>query len=216
MCTSGSDHRAALRGVGAAFVLLVLVAVPLSSAFAAIAPLANTCNGVSELGYPTAPNFAAVGDTVRVTLTLGAGSIQGGNTLTISGVRFNLDCNNSNLGLNCPDDGPVISYQGNLSSTCATGFTSSHSAGDVLPNQVLFTPGTPIAIPANTTNFCTLSFDVRIESRSNDTTPDAIEEVSGYDAALGDGVCNTVPRSLPLICSNTLPGDNSGADARIS
>ena len=203
MCTSCSDHRSSRRRVGTALVLLVLAAVSASSAVAAIAPLANTCNGRSELSYPTAPNFAGVGDVVRVTLTLGAGSIQGGTTLTISGVRFNLDCNNSNLGLNCPDDGPVVSYQGNLSTTCASGFTASHSVGDVLPNQVLFTPGTPIAIPSDTSNFCTLSFDVRLESRSNDTTPDAIEEVSGYDAALGDGVCNTVP---PLAAGDSNSG----------
>ena len=144
-----------------------------------------------------------MGDTVRIVLTIGASTIQGGTTLTINRVRFNLDCNNSNLGLNCPDDGPVVSYQGNLISTCPSAFASSHSAGDVLPNQVVFTPASPIDIPAGAANFCTLAFDVRIETRSADGTPDVIEQVSGYDASLGDGVCNTTP---PLGAGNTNSG----------
>src|SRR4030095_3822773 len=113
------------------------------------APEANTCNGNSELSCPPAPNFASVGDTIRVVLSLGAGGIDGGTTLSISRVRFNLDCNNSNLGINCADDGGVISYQGNLSTTCPSAFTADHNAGDTLPNQVVFTPAAAIVVPAN-------------------------------------------------------------------
>ena len=80
MCTSGSGHVGVRRRVGAAIVLLVLIAVP--AGWAVADPDANTCNGVSELNYPTAPNFAAVGDTVRVVLTLGASTIQGGTETT--------------------------------------------------------------------------------------------------------------------------------------
>ena len=201
MCTSGRRLARARRSLGTAVVLLALFAVP--ARWASADPDANTCNGVSEFSYPTAPNFVGVGDTVRVVLTLGAGGIQGGTTLTVSHVRFNLDCDNANLGLNCPDDGPVVSFQGNLTSTCLTGFTASHAVGDTFPNQVVFTPGDPINIPADNPSFCMLAFDVRIESRSNDGTPDVIEQVSGYDAALGDGVCNTTP---PLAAGDTNSG----------
>src|SRR5262245_54646772 len=127
MCTSGRGLGSARHVLGAAIVLLVCLAVPVRWANADA--LANTCNGVSEFSYPTAPNFSAVGDTVRVVLTLGASTIQGGTTLTISRVRFNLDCDASNLGLNCPDDGPVVSFQGNIQSTCPTGFTADHNPG---------------------------------------------------------------------------------------
>src|SRR6185295_911472 len=131
-----------VKGIGLlALVFGIGLATPAHAARQAT--LANTCNGNSELSYPTAPNFNSVGDNVHVKLTLGAGGIDGGTSLSVSRVRFNLDCNNSNLGINCPDDGPVVSYQGNLSSTCASGFTASHSPGDVLPNQVVFTPGNP-------------------------------------------------------------------------
>jgi hypothetical protein len=167
------------------------------------APEANTCNGNSELNYPTAPNFVALGTTVRVVIQLGAGGIQGGTSLSINRVKFNLDCNNSNLGINCLDDGNVVSYQGNLSTTCAVTFTTPHAAGDFLPNQVVFTPSVPVVIPAGTSNFCTLSFDTKVESTSTDSTPTVVEEVSGFDASSGDGVCDTVP---PLAAGNTNSG----------
>ena len=170
------------------------------------APLANTCNGASELSYPTAPNFSAIGDTIHVVIALGAGDITTGANLSLSinRVKFDLDCQASNLGINCLDDGPAISYQANLTSTCPGGFTTTSVAGDTLPNQVVFIPGAPIVIPANTPNFCRLEFDVKVEARgSNDGTPDVLEEVSGFDASTQDGVCNTVP---PLAAGNTNSG----------
>jgi hypothetical protein len=208
MCRS---FHSIVKGLGVLAVVAVIgfgLATPANARLRAITAtekllFANTCNGNSELSYPTAPNFASIGDTIRVTLSLGAGGIDGGTTLSISRVRFNLDCNNSNLGINCADDGGVISYQANLSTTCASAFVADHVAGDTLPNQVVFTPTTAIAIPANTPSFCTLSFDVRIETTSNDGTPNVIEEVSGFDASLGDGVCNTAP---PLAAGNTNSG----------
>jgi hypothetical protein len=201
MCsTKGSIHRL-YKGLGA---LAIVTAVVIGGARVSMAePDANTCNGSSELNYPTAPNFSSVGDLVHVVLTLGAGGIQGGTSLSINRVRFDLDCNNSNLGINCPDDGGVVSYQGGLSTTCASNFTSSHNAGDLLPNQVVFTPASPIVVPANTPAFCTLSFDVKIETTSNDSTPSVIEQVSGFDASLGDGVCDTAPQ---LAAGNTNSG----------
>jgi hypothetical protein len=167
------------------------------------APDANTCNGNSELSYPSAPNFSSVGDTVHIVLTLGAGGIEGGTSLSIARVKFNLDCNNTQLGINCVDDGGVVSYQANLTTDCASNFTTPTAAGDTLPNQVVFTPDSPIVIPAGATAFCTLSFDVRIETTSNDGTPTTIEQVSGFDASTGDGVCDTTP---PLAAGNTNSG----------
>src|SRR6185503_7670149 len=141
--------------------LLALTAMVALSVPAMASPEANTCNGSSELSYPTAPNFVAIGDNVHVVLSLGAGGITTGSNLTLSinRVKFNLDCQASNLGINCLDDGPVISYQGNLTDTCPGSFSASHSAGDTLPNQVVFTPSSPIVIPANTQNFCQIEFD---------------------------------------------------------
>src|SRR5262245_28833744 len=97
-----------VRGFGIMLVVAaaLAVAVPVMAA-----PAANTCNGVSELSYPTAPNFSAIGDTVHIKIQLGAGGIEGGTQLSISRVKFNLDCDASNLGINCLDDGEVVSFQ---------------------------------------------------------------------------------------------------------
>jgi hypothetical protein len=205
MCRSFQNVMKAMGALALVAVFGIGLATPAKAALAPITEkiLANTCNGSSELNYPAAPNFSAVGDTVRVVLTLGAGGIQGGTSLSINRVRFNLDCDNANLGINCPDDGGVISYQGNLATTCASAFTADHNAGETLPNQVVFTPTSPIVVAAGTPNFCQLSFDVRVETRSNDGTPDVIEQVSGFDASLGDGVCDTAP---PLAAGNTNSG----------
>ena len=119
-------------------------------------------------------------------------------------MRFNLDCDsNAALDINCLDEGEIVSYQGNLSSDCPTGFTASHGVGDTLPNQVVFTPGSPILVPADDDDFCTLEFDVQIEALSVDASPGAIEQVSGFDASQGDGVCDTVPA---LAAGNTNSG----------
>src|SRR4029453_19341118 len=82
-------------------------------------------------------------------------------------------------------------------------FTSPHSGGDALPNQVVFPSSSPILIPAETESFCNLEFDVRIDTGSHDGTHDVIEQIAGFNAATGDGVCNTRP---PLGAGNTNSG----------
>jgi hypothetical protein len=206
MCRSndGSIHWL-FKGLGA---LALVAVVAMSGAQLAMAdpdtPEANTCNGGSELSY-TATNFVQIGDTVHVQMTLSAGGIQGGTTLHVARVRFNLDCDSASLGLNCADDGAVVSYQGNLTDTCdGVVFETTHVAGDTLPNQVVFNyPVGSLDIPANTANYCRIEFDVQVMSNSNDLTPSVIEQVAGYDAATGDGICNTTP---PLATGNTNSG----------
>lgn len=177
-----------IRSVPVVVMLLIL-------GFSSARPSDASCGAVAEPSYPGAMNFQAIGDTVRVRVTLGARSISGGTQLTIWRFRFNLDCNNAILGVACPDDGPVVSYQGNITTDCGVAWNASTAAGATLPNQVVFTPDKQIIVPANTFPFCQVEFDVRVESRSNDGTPDAIEETFGYDAGGFDATCNTLPPS---------------------
>jgi hypothetical protein len=151
----------------------------------------DTCRGSVVLGYPQSPASSRPGDTVRVAIVLGAGLIRGGTTLFVNRLRFALDCNSSSPGIGCADDGPVVSYQGGLTTTCGVAIVADHERGDVLPNQVIFTPVAALAISAGTRSFCRVEFDVRIESPSNDLTPEIIEQVVGFDLSQGDGVCNT-------------------------
>ena len=103
------------------------------------------------------------------------------------------------VGANCLDDGTVVSYRGNLSTTCPVAFTCDHADGDVLPNQVVFTPNGPFSIPPDTPGFCSLDFDIRVEGRSNDLTPDTIEQAIGVDDGAEDVVCDVAGRSRAAV-----------------
>lgn len=192
--------HARTRLVTAVFLLCLV----LCEGYSAASSTTLSCRGRSRLTYTLTSSSSSVGDVIRVGIVLGAGHIDGGTALWVSRVRFNLDCDRSSMGINCPDDGPVVSYQGALITTCpSVTFTSSHSVGDALPNQVVFTSSSPILIPAETESFCNLEFDVRIDTGSHDGTHDVIEQIAGFNAATGDGVCNTRP---PLGAGNTNSG----------
>lgn len=158
----------------------------------------STCNALLRLAYLSGPNFPSVGDTIRVRLTLGTGSIANGTTFTVNRVRFDLDCaappppGPPPGQVGCTDDGSVVGYQGDatITSTCPGVKWSTGHAKASSPNEVVFTPSQPIAIPASTGTFCALEFDVQVVGRSNDGTPDVAEEVAGFDAAQLDGQCD--------------------------
>jgi hypothetical protein len=166
--------------------------------FMAIAPLTahaqNTCNAFLAIGYTGAQPFAVAGDTVTVDLTLGSGDIAGGTQVTIDRVRFEQDCDVSGpLGLGCTDDGAIISYAGDstITTTCAgISWTSNLAGGGTLPNQLVFDASPNLVIPENTPSFCTISFDVVVQSLSTDATPTQIEEVAGFSVVNNDAVCD--------------------------
>jgi hypothetical protein len=86
-------------------------------------------------------------------------------------VQFDLDCPTTLPILpGCTDLGPVIKYAGDstITTNCAgTTWTSNNPAGGFLPNQVEFDASPPVAVPSNVVNppgFCTLGFDVSVES----------------------------------------------------
>src|SRR5438876_10951773 len=89
---------------------------------------AATCNGLITIDYVGGPAFALPGDTVRVRLTLGTGSIQDGTLLTLDRVRFDLDCNSdSTLGNLCVDDGVIVEDEGDTTITKTYHITLSDS-----------------------------------------------------------------------------------------
>jgi hypothetical protein len=178
---------------------------------------ADTCNGLVTIDYISGPNFAVVGDTLRVQLNLGTGSITGGTHVTIQKLRFDLDCNdNFPLSLPCTDEGLMVEYEGDgtITSTCpgVLSFTSGHAVGGA-PNEVVFTPNTPIVIPANqSVGYCHIEFNVKvINAPSVDSTPNFIEEVAGYTPQ--DAMCDNLllasggeqSSAIPLCptCTNT-------------
>src|SRR5215469_5360038 len=101
----------------------------------------NSCNGSFQINYvaPT-PNFPNINDTVRVQLTIGAGTIQGGTQLTLTQLRFDNACKpTGTLGSCATTDadpgagagGPPVSYAGDLTiaSTCAGVTWASNNPG---------------------------------------------------------------------------------------
>src|SRR5262245_17184567 len=76
-----AGHRVSARGTGTEG---EASPDPLSSLTAPRTPLSNSCRGTIDLSYPQAPPSNHVGDTVRVAIGLGAGTIVGGTSLNIN------------------------------------------------------------------------------------------------------------------------------------
>jgi hypothetical protein len=184
-------------------VALFVVSLALPRTAAAV----NTCNGLFTIDYVAGPNFALPGDTLRVRLTFGTGSITGGTHLTMNRVRFDLDCQNTMLGVPCGDEGAIVEYEGDgtITTTCPVPFWSSGHAVSSAPNEVVLTPSVPFNIPAGSAippGFCYVEFDIKVLAGSIDGTPDQIEETTGF--ILGDAMCDNSPTPLPS--TNTQAG----------
>src|SRR5262245_20536881 len=199
---------------------LFLVSLALPTGVLAV----NTCNGLFAIDYVAGPNFAIPGSVIRVRLTLGTASIQGGTELTINRLRFDLDCNdNFALGVPCTDEGAVVEYEGDgtITTTCGVVWSTGHAISSA-PNEVVFTPVPTVMIPANTAippGFCNVEFDVKVLMNSVDSAPNDIQETTGYLASQGDAMCDnglssssTQSSSIPL-CPNCDLGSACSMDS---
>jgi hypothetical protein len=182
----------------------------------------NSCNGLLTIDYVAGPGFAIPGDVIRVRLSLGTASIQGGTKLTIHRVRFDLDCNDNNpLGVPCTDEGSIVEYEGDgtITTTCpGTVWTTGHGTSDA-PNEVVFTPTVPVDVPPNQAippGFCVLEFDVKVLGPSVDTTPNAIQQATGYigtDASCDNGLQSTGSQSSSIPLCPTCTGTQCSTSA---
>src|SRR5262245_28673160 len=113
--------------------VLPLIVILVAGAREAGAQLA-TCHALIALDYVSGPNFPGPGDTLRIRVTLGSGIIQNGTSVTLSRIRFDLDCATPPApgAVPCVDDGSVVAYGGDASITtdCGVDFTTGHDAGD--------------------------------------------------------------------------------------
>ncbi len=122
MCVHGKASASkpgnAGPAAGARILRLGLLAIAVSAAAPRVAHAVNTCNGLITIDYVGGPDFALPGDVVRVKLTLGTGSIQGGTKLNVNRLRFDLDCDsNFTLGIPCTDEGMKVEYEGDSTIT---------------------------------------------------------------------------------------------------
>jgi hypothetical protein len=175
------------------FVSRTLWVVVLGAVLPAAASAQNVCNGLVNLNYVSGPMYAVAGDIYRVEVALGAGTITGGalNRLTADRWRFMLDCQNVPF-VGCTNEGDIIRYVGDGTITdtgCldAGGFgvtwTTNGVDGPLGPNEVVFTPSSPVVIPANTLPAagCRVEFDIRVQTSPGvDASPLVVQEAAGY------------------------------------
>src|SRR5438876_3303774 len=140
-CRRRRRYRTVFR-VSAAGGLLALAALVMAVALPTSAEAAQSCNASFQLNYvsPT-PNFPNIGSKVGIELTLGAGTINGGTTLTMSHVRFDLACKVAGSLISCATTdadpgagagGPPLSYDGDSTITTTCGgvtWSSNNSSG---------------------------------------------------------------------------------------
>ncbi len=159
--------------------------------------VAGTCHASLLLGVSQA-TFLAIGDEATITIDIGSGLITGGalNQVTIDRVRYELDCSAlAALGIPCTDQGDIMSYAGDgtiiSSGTTCAGLTWSTNlpVGGSSPNEVVFTPSSPIVFSANVPAdglACELTFRVKLDNLEPtsgpdfDGTPTTVEVVAGY------------------------------------
>ncbi len=168
------------------FVLIAVVAALAAVPKPTFGLFADTCNARSDFQYLSPQNYYQIGDNVRIEIVLGAGLITGGTQVTINRVRFELDC--TSLGVPCPDAGNLISYAGNITSTCGTTWTAN-SGGGPIPNEVVFSAAPGVVIPAGQQTFCSIQFDVHVDQFP--PVGQTIRQSSGFTIPNSDAVCNT-------------------------
>jgi hypothetical protein len=160
------------------------------AALPAVVLAAATCNGLIDIDYVNAPAFSNVGDTLRMKVSLGTGSILGGTQLTIDSFQVDLACSDeAPPSLPCTAEGPVIEYEGDatITTTCPVTWTTGHPLG-AAPNEVIFTATPPLDIPAaqaTPPGFCEVEFDVKVLTQDPDNDG-KIEQLVGYSSALCD------------------------------
>jgi cell division septation protein DedD len=127
-CLAPTRHRwgRAAALVPAQLSLVLIVGLTVAAPFRA-ANAQNTCNGTTQIAYVTVPPFDTQGSIDRVSVTIGAQTIQGGTTLTLSQIFFDLACRHkgcsADVNHNCTVDADCAGFGGTcltlLSGTCA-------------------------------------------------------------------------------------------------
>src|SRR3989454_662353 len=199
------------------------------------------CNGALNLGVSQGVNFEKVGDEATIKINLGSGTIAGGTHITLNRIRYELDCNhNFALGVPCTDQGDIMSYKGDASivsggslAQCQVTWTSNLPAGGSSPNEIVFTPSTPIVLPPNQSSdpaldLCSFTFKVKLDHLESsdpadpnfDGDPTTVEVVAGFstrtpaDAPCDNGGSSGVTQSGAVtICPARKTVTNGGEPA---
>lgn len=144
---------------------------------------------------PAAPRF--VGDTLRLQATIG--NATAGATFLIdpsTGHLFHdkLDCQQGQEWATCVDDGTVLTYVGNVTTSCVDGSGNPVTWTGAMngTNQVDFTPSATVVLADPAVSFagsqCYIRFDVQVAGLSNDSTKYLVNGADDVEGACTDGV----------------------------
>lgn len=162
----------------------------------------DECNALVAIGTLSGDDFAipggpGVGSVYRRQVRIGTESIEPPGPLTIERLRFALDCQNVALIDFCMDEGDVVRWVGNeeIETGCVDASSNPVAMScDGLdspdgPNVVICQFSAPIVLDPFTqpANGCILSFDVRLQNRGSDATPDIVTAAVGFSSQPIDG-----------------------------
>lgn len=137
---------------------------------------------------PATPRF--VGDTLRLRATMTNTTVD--SPWEVHSFEHKLDCANAGNFFTCVDDGTVMTYVGNVTTTCQDVADADVTWGvdTSTTNLLSFTPSDPVIldIPGGAQPSCYIEFDIQIASLSNDLTPNSITFAN--DA---EGDCSELP-----------------------
>ena len=154
----------------------------------------DVCRAVIQPGVVSGEHeVLRAGDTYRMQLTLGAGTITGspippGPSIVIHAVRFVRDCHSIGTltPVRCTEAGNVVAYLGDetITTDCpGVAWSTGQSAGTG-SSVIKFVPSAPLQVPGSVENFCQLEFDLQVIKKKSPI----IHEIAAY--GLGDLECN--------------------------
>jgi len=145
---------------------------------------------------PTPPSPRYVGEVLRHRVQI-ANTTVGAQFVIDPGAghlfQHQLDCQGGQGWFTCVDDGTVLTYVGNITTTCVDGSDSpvTWSGAANGANQIDFTPSSTVVLadPASDPDAagCAIEFDVQIASLSNDATPLTVNGANQMVGVCTDG-----------------------------
>jgi hypothetical protein len=157
----------------------------------------------------TQPSPSYVGATVKISLEIRTGGLQGATAMTVDRVRYKLDCTDDGLFPLCVDEGTVLTFtNGTETTNCTAG---GHPVAvdcelDVNdPNSVDCDLTPDVTLPPNNAAPCSVSFNTLITSMSTDATPNAIEGAATVVGSCNNGLPASMMGTAVVLVSPTTP-----------
>ena len=184
---------AAPRTLIASLALAGAIAVP--GMAQAQAQAIEACGGslINAFIAPTPPSPRFIGEVLRVRTTVSNGVA---DPWRVDVFEHKLDCATAGSFFLCVDEGEVMTFAGNVTTTCQDVADSPVTWGAVAAgNLVTFTPSAPVVLDGvgGPQASCSIEFDIQIASLSTDASPFTITGANNAEGECFDDIGNTLP-----------------------